>query len=130
MKDSEVLTRIHKGDEEALDFLYKKYYRMMTKLVITNSGSEEKAKDVVQETFTKMWVKHKDVEAAKAKSYLFTTGYHTMIDMIRKDKVRRARVRPSLPVSGTWPILFFWIAAYPVTARVNTISSVPTRSVR
>jgi RNA polymerase sigma factor (sigma-70 family) len=38
MKDSEVLARITKGDESALDFLYKKYYRMMTKLVITNSG--------------------------------------------------------------------------------------------
>ena len=34
MKDSEVLNKLSKGDESALDYLYKKYYRMMTNLVI------------------------------------------------------------------------------------------------
>jgi RNA polymerase sigma-70 factor (ECF subfamily) len=47
---------------------------------------EEEARDVVQDTFEKMWVKHKDVDAAKSKSYLFTTGYHTMLDRLKKKK--------------------------------------------
>ncbi|MBK6540040.1 MAG: sigma-70 family RNA polymerase sigma factor [Flavobacteriales bacterium] len=34
------------------------------------------AKDVVQETYARLWVKVEDVEAAKAKSYLFTTAPH------------------------------------------------------
>jgi len=45
-----------------------------------------KAQDVVQESFVKLWEKVDDVDFAKAKSYLFTTGYHTMIDWIRKEK--------------------------------------------
>ncbi len=49
-------------------------------------GDEEVAKDIVQDSFTKMWEKRKNVEGGKAKSYLFTAAYHTMIDTIRKDR--------------------------------------------
>ena len=57
-------------------------YRFMLKHV----RDTEKARDLVQESFAKMWVKVGEIEAAKAKSYLFSTGYHTMIDMVRRDK--------------------------------------------
>ena len=49
MKDTEILDKITKGDEDALKYLYKKYYRMMTKLVVTNNGTEEEAKDIYQD---------------------------------------------------------------------------------
>lgn len=42
------------------------------------------AKDVVQESFARLWVKVEEVEAAKAKSYLFTTAHHIMVDEVRK----------------------------------------------
>jgi RNA polymerase sigma-70 factor (ECF subfamily) len=44
------------------------------------------AKDVVQDTCTNVWVKKDDIDAAKAKSYLFTTAHHTLIDVVRKNK--------------------------------------------
>jgi RNA polymerase sigma factor (sigma-70 family) len=47
---------------------------------------QEKAKDTVQDTYEKLWVKHGDVSYDKVKSYLFTTVYHTSIDVIRKEK--------------------------------------------
>jgi RNA polymerase sigma factor (sigma-70 family) len=42
------------------------------------------AKDVVQESFARLWVKLDEVDAAKAKSYLFTTAHHAMVDTVRK----------------------------------------------
>lgn len=48
--------------------------------------NEMSANDIVQETFTKVWVKHEEVSAEKVKSYLFTTAYHTILDWIKKDK--------------------------------------------
>jgi RNA polymerase sigma-70 factor (ECF subfamily) len=42
------------------------------------------AKDVVQESFARLWVKVEEVDAAKAKSYLFTTAHHIMVDEVRK----------------------------------------------
>ena len=56
------------------------------RFILKSIGDEEQARDVVQEAFTRLWEKHKDVNNEKAKSYLFTTAYHSMIDAIRKEK--------------------------------------------
>jgi RNA polymerase sigma-70 factor (ECF subfamily) len=41
--------------------------------------------DIVQDAFEKLWMKFREITAPKAKSYLFTTAYHRMIDHIRKE---------------------------------------------
>lgn len=56
------------------------------RFILKNIRDEEKAKDIVQDAFVKMWQKTDEIEAVKAKSYLFTTAYRTMIDLIRRDK--------------------------------------------
>ena len=45
---------------------------------------EDLAKDVVQESFARLWARVDQVEGAKAKSYLFTTAHHVMVDEVRK----------------------------------------------
>lgn len=56
------------------------------RFVLKNIKDEEKAKDIVQDTYEKLWVNAKNVDSKKVKSYIYTTAYHTMIDLIRKDK--------------------------------------------
>ena len=56
------------------------------RFILKNVRDEERARDIVQDSFAKMWEKSKDILAEKAKSYLFTTAYHTMIDDIRREK--------------------------------------------
>ncbi|TVQ82421.1 MAG: RNA polymerase sigma factor [Bacteroidetes bacterium] len=56
------------------------------RFILKNIRDEDKARDVVQDSFEKMWTKAGEISFAKAKSYLFTTAYHTMIDSIRRDK--------------------------------------------
>ena len=56
------------------------------RFILKNMRDEDKAKDVVQEAYTRLWEKLENVSAEKVKSYLFTSAYHIMIDMIRKDK--------------------------------------------
>tara|TARA_B110000503_G_scaffold119090_1_gene180605 strand:+ start:1482 stop:1967 length:486 start_codon:yes stop_codon:yes gene_type:complete len=56
------------------------------RFILKNIRDEEKAKDIVQDSFVKLWQKVEEVEFEKSKSYLFTTAYRTMIDMIRRDK--------------------------------------------
>ena len=48
--------------------------------------NEMSAKDIVQETFTKVWVKHEEVQYEKVKSYLFTTAYHAIVDWVKKEQ--------------------------------------------
>lgn len=44
----------------------------------------DEAKDVVQESFARLWQKVEEVDPSKAKSYLFTTAHHIMVDEVRK----------------------------------------------
>ena len=55
--ENELFLRIQKGDEKALEVIYQKYYRMMTKMVINNSGTEEEARDVYQDALIVFWQK-------------------------------------------------------------------------
>jgi len=67
---------------ECVDLHADGVYRFMLKHV----RDTEKARDLVQEAFAKMWVKVDEIDGAKAKSYLFSTAYHTMIDLVRREK--------------------------------------------
>jgi RNA polymerase sigma factor (sigma-70 family) len=63
------------------------------RFILKNIKDEDKAKDTVQDSFEKMWVKAEEISYEKAKSYLFTTAYRTMIDTIRKDS-RQSLLEP------------------------------------
>jgi RNA polymerase sigma-70 factor (ECF subfamily) len=56
------------------------------RFILKQLKDEEKAKDIVQDSFIKMWDKHEDISYEKSRSYLFTTAYHTMIDQLRREK--------------------------------------------
>lgn len=56
------------------------------RFILKNLRHEEDARDVVQTAFEKMWRNREEVDALRAKSYLFTVAYHQMIDHIRKVK--------------------------------------------
>ena len=57
MSDQELFEQICRGDEQALDLIYQKYYRMMVRLVVSNSGTEQEAKDIYQEAVVVFWQK-------------------------------------------------------------------------
>jgi len=56
------------------------------RFILKNIKDEDEAKDIVQDTYEKMWIRSSEVSFEKVKSYLFSTAYHTMIDKIRKNK--------------------------------------------
>ncbi|MEQ9006522.1 MAG: sigma factor, partial [Ekhidna sp.] len=90
MKDSEILEGISRGDERMLDHLYKKYYRMMTKIVLSNNGTEDEAKDVYQEALLAFWQKAasgKLVLTSKISTYL----YSICLNQWRKELDRKSR---------------------------------------
>lgn len=62
------------------------YADSIFRFVKKNLRDEHRAEDIIQDTFAKMWEKHESVNYAKAKSYLYTTAYHTMLDIIKKNK--------------------------------------------
>jgi RNA polymerase sigma-70 factor (ECF subfamily) len=62
------------------------YADNLYRFILKNVKDHEKARDIVQDTYEKLWLKISDVESSNAKSYMFTAAYRTMIDRIRRDK--------------------------------------------
>ncbi len=62
------------------------YADRLFRFIVKNLKHEEDARDVVQNSFEILWRRHRDLEFEKAKSYLFTTAYHNMIDHLRKSR--------------------------------------------
>ncbi|MCG8389313.1 MAG: sigma-70 family RNA polymerase sigma factor [Cytophagales bacterium] len=91
MKDKEIFERICSGDEKTLEYLYKKYYRMMTKMVISNSGSEQEAKDIYQDALVVFWQKAVSgnlVLTSKISTYI----YSICQNLWRKELDRKKRL--------------------------------------
>jgi len=55
------------------------------RFILKNIRNKDTARDIVQESYEKLWIRHEIISAAKVKAYLFSTAYHTMIDFIRKE---------------------------------------------
>ena len=56
------------------------------RFALKNLKDEDEAKEIVQSTFEKMWMRRKDVDFDRSRSYLFTAAYHGMVDYWRRNK--------------------------------------------
>lgn len=69
--------------------LVDKYADNVYRFILKSNQNEDDAKDIIQEAFERLWKNKKTIDYNKAKSYLFSTAYHIMIDEIRKEKRRK-----------------------------------------
>lgn len=91
MKDLEILKRIRKGDETALQYLYKQHYRMMLRMVLKNSGTEEEAQDIFQEALILFWQKAQK-DDFQLTSKISTFLYSVCNNLWRKELDKKSRV--------------------------------------
>ena len=59
-----------------------KLYRFVLKV----ARDEELARDIVQDSFVKLWTNRNLVNPLKAKSWLFTTSYHGILQYFKRNK--------------------------------------------
>ncbi len=71
---------------EEYNICVDKHSDNLYRFLLKNIKDKAHASDFVQDSFEKLWLNYKNIDGKKAKSYLFSVGYHTMIDYIRKHK--------------------------------------------
>ncbi|MCE5346049.1 MAG: RNA polymerase sigma factor [Bacteroidales bacterium] len=64
----------------------EEYADAVYRFIRANLKDEDGANDIVQDSYEKLWRHVAEIEYHSAKSWLFSTAYHTMIDFIRKDR--------------------------------------------
>jgi RNA polymerase sigma-70 factor (ECF subfamily) len=66
----------------AVDEFSDRIYRF----VLKSMGDTGRAEDVVQDCYEKLWLNVTEIDFSKARSWLFTTAYNRMIDILRREK--------------------------------------------
>jgi RNA polymerase sigma factor (sigma-70 family) len=64
----------------------EEYADAVYRFIRGNIRDEERANDIVQDSYERLWRHVAEIEYNVVKSWLFSTAYHIMIDTIRKDK--------------------------------------------
>ncbi|MBL7937512.1 MAG: RNA polymerase sigma factor [Bacteroidia bacterium] len=62
------------------------YSDSLYRFILKHIKDEDVAKDIVQDTYEKVWRKVNEIESTNAKSYMFTAAHHTLVDYTRKAK--------------------------------------------
>jgi RNA polymerase sigma factor (sigma-70 family) len=92
MPEKPLLTMTVEQYNQCVDLYSDGLFRFLVKTV----KDRDQAKDLVQETYARLWSKVDEVSFEKAKSYIFTAGYHGMVDMTRKLKRQQAYTAEAL----------------------------------
>ena len=84
-ESSLLIKKIKDGDLRAFDLVYSQYSERLYGFAFSILKNHEDAREIVQETFLKLWSKRKQLQSTLSlKSFLFTISYHISIDLIRR----------------------------------------------
>ena len=85
MSDDDLIEQIRDGDEGAADALIRRYYGSILRYCRWHCSNAEKAEDLTQETFFKLFRNLWQYEGKKKfKAYLYSIASHLCIDESRK----------------------------------------------
>ena len=86
ISDTELFHRIQKGDEKAFTIAYELYNKLIYVLSYRYLMDEERAKDVVQYVFVKLWEYRAELNIGiSLKNFLFTMAKNYILNVIRNE---------------------------------------------
>ena len=83
--DEKVLvSKLRNNEVKSFDLLFEKYSAKLYRFSFSLLKNHEDSKEIVQETFFRVWEKRREIDSSKSfKSFLFTISYHLIIDQLR-----------------------------------------------
>ena len=91
--ESDIISRCQQGDKDAFRWVVQTHQRMVFSLALKMLCDEEEAKDMVQETFIRVWQSIKGFDTQKT----FSTWVYTIASRLCIDRLKRARKVVALP---------------------------------
>lgn len=78
-----LLEELKKGNNDALEFLFKVYYPRLQGYALRFVSDKEVVKDIIQECFIKLWEKHKSIQSISIRSLLFVMVRNSCLNYIK-----------------------------------------------
>jgi RNA polymerase sigma-70 factor (ECF subfamily) len=86
--DKELLEYLKVADQEAFTEIYNRYWKRLLAIAYNFSKDKAVAQDVVQEIFTRLWVKHAELNIESLNNYLATAVRLSVFKLIYRQKRR------------------------------------------
>ena len=91
MNDNELLVAFRNGDEDAINRIYRAYYRPLCYFARGFINNKEEAEDIVIDTFIKLLRKRNDFdELTKIKAFLYKATRNACLDFLKHIKRKTA----------------------------------------
>jgi RNA polymerase sigma factor (sigma-70 family) len=90
-----IVSEIRKGNERVLHDLYRAYYPMIRNLVISNSGTEQEAKDIYQEAVIAFYERIQEINfrlTCKIKTYLYAICRRLWLKRLAQKKLNVMKI--------------------------------------
>ena len=88
LTDDQFIHGLKIGNNEVLTALYKKYYNLVLKLVVNNSGSSDAAKDIYQETIIVLYENVRKPEFTlncQLQTYMYSVAKRLWLKQLKKN---------------------------------------------
>ena len=90
--DEKLFALIEQGDEKAFTQAYERYHKLLYVLAYRYLMSSDRAEDVVQHVFTRLWEFRSELRVGiSLKNYLFTMTKNHVLNMIRNENTAITR---------------------------------------
>ena len=86
--DIELINGLRSGNNELISVLYKKYYNVVLKFIVNNSGSQESAQDIYQETIIVLYenVQKSEFELnCQLQTYIYSVAKRLWLKHLKKN---------------------------------------------
>jgi RNA polymerase sigma factor (sigma-70 family) len=89
-EDAELLARVSRGDEVAIELIYQRYGGACFALARRILDDVGLAEDVVQQVFLALWQGHRfDPSRGAVSTWLLSVTHHKAVDVVRRESRRR-----------------------------------------
>ena len=89
LSNDELSTLLNKGDHQAYEQLYQRYFGLLYTYAYKKLRDEEQAKDILQEFFTELWDKRKTtVFSTNISGYFFSAINNRVINYFSRESVK------------------------------------------
>lgn len=85
--ESFLLEELKRGNEEALEFLFKAYYPRLQGYASRFITDKELVKDIIQECFIKLWEKHNSIQILSVQSLLFAMVRNSCLNYLKHESI-------------------------------------------
>lgn len=86
--DEQFIEGMRNGKNEILEALYKKYYTIVLKFIVNNSGSEQAAEDIYQETIIVLYENAQKTEfklSCQLQTYIYSIAKRLWLKQLKKN---------------------------------------------